>query len=385
MLNTIAGQDGFAQARFAAITQLAVFEAVNAIVGDYSPYLGTLSGPAGASAEAAAVEAAYSVLKQYFPDATQSLDSARAESLAKVQDGPGKSSGLATGDAAAAAMIALRSNDGSSPPAFYLPSSSAPGEWQLTPACPAAGGVFFQWGGVTPFALRSSTQFRGDPPPSLTGRRYARAYQEVKEVGSADSTQRPPDRANVALFFEHVSAAVAWNSVATQIAHSRHASLAQEARALALLNMAISDGLVTVMETKYYYRFWRPETAIHHGDEDGNPRTEADPSWMPFIPTPCFPSYPSAHATGSYAAREVLDIIYGDGPHCITLSNSAVPGIVLQYNRLEEITDDVDDARVYGGIHFRTDQEAGAEQGRHVAEYVYHHRLHPLRAEDRER
>jgi hypothetical protein len=191
MLSTIAGQNAPAQARFAAITQLAVFEAVNAITGDYKPYLGTISAPADASPEAAAVAAAYTVLKQYFPAAVSSLDAARAASLAMIPEGPGKSNGLAVGEAAAAAMIALRSNDGASPPEFYLPSSSDPGEWQPTPACSAAGGAFFNWGGVTPFAVRSSRQFRADPPPALSGHRYARAYREVKEVGSINSTERP--------------------------------------------------------------------------------------------------------------------------------------------------------------------------------------------------
>jgi hypothetical protein len=378
------GEIPFAQARFAAITQLAVFEAVNAVEGDYQPYLGTISASPGASAEAAAIGAAYTVLTTYFPKASASLDAARSASLASIPDGPGKSSGLAVGEAAAKAMIALRSNDGASSPAFFLPSSSAPGEWQLTPTCPAAGGVFFHWSGVTTFGVRSSAQFRADPPPALTRHRYARAYREVKEVGGVDSSDRPPDRLTVAHFFGAVSAPVAWNSVARQLASSRrHSSLAEEARIFALLNMAISDGLVTVFESKYHYRFWRPETAIHNGDSDGNPRTEADPSFVPLIPTPCFPSYPSAHASGSYAAQRVLRRFYGDGPHQITLSNTAAPGIVLSYTRLTEITDDVDDARVYGGIHFRTDEEAGAEQGRRIGEYVYRHNLR--RQHDRDR
>jgi PAP2 superfamily len=384
LFTTSVGENPFAQARFAAITQLAVFEAVNAIEGNYKPYLGTISAPAGASAEAAAIAAAYTVLTNYFPAASASLDTARAASLAGIPNGPGKSSGLAVGEAAANAMIALRSNDGASPPAFFLPSSTAPGEWQLTPTCPAPGGVFFHWSGVTPFGVRSSAQFRADPPPTLTGHRYARAYREVKEVGSLDSTERPPDRLMVTRFFGAVSAPVAWNSIARQLATSRrHSSLADEARIFALLNMAISDGLVTVFESKYHYRFWRPETAIHNGDLDGNPRTEADPSFVPLIPTPCFPSYPSAHASGSYAAQRMLRYFYGDGPHQITLSNAAVPGIVLPYTRLADITDDVDDARVYGGIHFRTDQDAGAEQGRRIAEYVYRHQLR--RQHDRDR
>jgi hypothetical protein len=384
LFTTTLAENPFAQARFAAIMQLAVFEAVNAIERNYKPYLGTISAPAEASADAAAVAAAYTVLTHYFPAASAALDKARAASLANIPNGPKKSSGLIVGEAAANAIIALRNNDGATPPAFFLPSSSTPGEWQLTPSCPAAGGAFFHWGGVTTFGVRDSAQFRADPPPALTSYRYARAYREVKEVGSLNSTDRPPDRTVIAQFFGAESAPVAWNSVARQLARShRYSSLGAEARIFALLNMAVSDALITVFDSKYYYRFWRPETAIHNGDLDGNPGTEADPSFAPLIPTPCFPGYPSAHASGSYAAQRVLRHFYGDGPHHITLTNAAAPGVVLAYTRLSEITDDIDDARVYGGIHFRTDQEAGAEQGRRVAEYVYRHRLR--RQYDRDR
>src|SRR4051794_36110365 len=139
LFTTSVGENPFAQARFAAITQLAVFEAVNAIEGNYKPYLGTISAPAGASAEAAAIAAAYTEVTNYFPAASASLDPARGASLAGIPNGPGKSSGLAVAEGPANAMIALRSNDGASPPAFFLPSSTAPGEWQLTPTCPAPG------------------------------------------------------------------------------------------------------------------------------------------------------------------------------------------------------------------------------------------------------
>ena len=135
------------------------------------------------------------------------------------------------------------------------------------------------------------------------------------------------------------------------------------------------DALVTVMETKYHYNFWRPETAIPAGDSDGNPRTSADSTFVPFVATPCFPSYPSAHASASYAARTVLEKIYGHRPLSMTLSTPALPDVTLHYVRLEQITDDIDDARVYGGIHFRFDQEAGAVQGRRLGRYVVAHNL----------
>src|SRR5215831_16617840 len=165
MVTTLTNQNPFAQARFAAITQLAVFEAVNAITHDYKPYLSTITAPQGASAEAAAVAAAYRVLITYVPSAATSLDAAKVASLGAVPDGLAKTAGTAVGEAAAAAMIALRSADGSAPPAFYLPASSDPGRWQLTPSCSPAGGAFLHWRNVTPFGIQRSDQFRSDPPP----------------------------------------------------------------------------------------------------------------------------------------------------------------------------------------------------------------------------
>jgi hypothetical protein len=166
-----------------------------------------------------------------------------------------------------------------------------------------------------------------------------------------------------------------WNSVARQIAAKERESLVEDARLFALLNMAMNDALIAVMDTKYHYTFWRPETAIRAGDTDGNPKTEPDVSFIPFIVTPCHPTYPSAHAASSYAARRVLERLVDRDRHLVTLSSPTVPDIVLRYTRLERITRDIDDARVYGGIHFRFDQVAGAIQGWRVGDYVAAHNL----------
>jgi hypothetical protein len=379
MVATVSGQNPFSQARFAAITQLAVFEAVNAVTGHYTPYLGTISAPPGSSAEAAAIAAAHTVLKIYFPAVAASLDAARANSLASIPDGLAKLNGIAVGEAAAAALIAARMNDGAAPPQFFMPVSSDPGQWQLTPSCPAAGGILLQWRNVTPFAVQNSSQFRSDPPPALTGIRYAKSYNEVKLVGDVNSTARPPHLSDVATFYNLVSAVGVWNPVAGQLAIEQGSSLSENARTLALINMAMSDALVTVMETKYYYTGWRPETAIRDGGLDNNPRTDPDPAYKPFIVTPCFPSYPSAHASASYSAREILARTFGNRPHSIALSTPAMPGLVLQYKTLSEITDDIDNARVYGGIHFRYDQEEGGVQGTDIGRYVYKGKLRCLR------
>jgi hypothetical protein len=366
--------------------QLAVFEAVNAITGEYQPYLGTIKAPPDASAEAAAVEAAYQVLSTYFPASQATLDADRQNSLASIPDGQAKIDGIATGDAAAAALIALRANDGSSPPQFKVPGPPVPGDWQATSSCPmvngVASGVAFQWQNVTPFGIPNAAEFLLRPPPALTSNEYAKAYNEVMTVGSLNSTERPQDRANVALYYAASSPTQVFNQAAGQVAQQQGRSLSENARALALINMAMSDSLVASFLNKYHFNFWRPETAIHAGDTDGNSKTVGDPSWAPFVVTPCFPSYPSNHGSAGNAAAAVLRRIYGEDGHSITLTNPAVPTITLQYSSFKQITDDISDARVYGGIHFRTDQVAGKELGRAVGKTVYKRNLRPVHGDD---
>ena len=381
-------QNPFAQARTIAIVQLAVFEAVNAITQDYQPYIGSTTAPPGASAEAAAIEAAYRVLSSYFPDSvTQAaLLADRTSSLTSIPDGDSKTNGIATGDAAAAAMIALRANDGSAPAQFKVPGPAVPGEYQATPSCPIVNGVavgaFFQWQNVTPFGIERASDFLLGPPPALTSNAYARTYNEVMTVGSASSTERPQDRADVVLFYAATSPTQVFNQAARQVAQQQQRTLSENARALALINMAISDSLVASFYNKYHYNFWRPETAIRAGATDGNPKTAPDPDFMPFIVTPCFPSYPSNHGSGSGGGAEVMRRLYGEGGHSITVSNPAVPNTVLQYTSFKQITDDISDARVYGGIHFRTDQDAGARLGRAVGAAVYKINLRPVHDDD---
>jgi hypothetical protein len=372
MVSTTAGQNPFFQARFAAITQLAVFEAVNSIDRDFEPYLGTINAPPGASPEAAAVAAAYTVLENYFPGNASALNAAYATSLASIPDGSAKQQGIGVGEAAAAALIALRTGDGSTPPAFYSPASSAPGAWQPTPSCPPAGGLLLQWRNLRPFAIERADQFRSAPPPALTSERYARSYNEVMRVGSVDSLFRPQDRSDVALFYAATAPVPVWNSAAVQVAIEQGRTMSENARALALMDVAIADASASVFDTKYAYDFWRPETAIH---------ASGNTTWQPYIVTPCFPSYGSAHGSLSNAARKVLERVYGPRNHLITLSNPAVTGVILQYQTFEQITHDISDARVYGGIHFRFDQETGAEQGRRVGEYVHQHILRRVNGE----
>lgn len=380
-VTTTATQNPFNQARLLAITQLAVFEAVNAVSGAYEPYLGSIAPRASASAEAAAIVAAHKVLRNYVPAAAAALDAARARSLAALADGTAKDQGIALGEEAAAAMIAARVGDGAVPLQFALPNSTEPGTWQLTATCPAAGGVLAHWPNVRPFGIDSVADFAAGPPPPLTSNRYTKDYKEVMSVGSLNSTARPAGRADVARFYgQAATPGHVANLVARQLSAAQGHTLSQNARALALINMAISDATVVTFATKYQYNFWRPETAIPAGASDDNDDTIADPAWKPFLSTPCFPGYTSNHAGASYAGAEILRRLYGAAGHSIVISNAAssFPGFSATYTRIADITADIDDARVYGGIHFRFDQEEGAQLGRQVASFVWRRNLRSL-------
>ena len=380
----LVGQSPFHQARLMSITQLAVFEAVNAVTREYESYLETpIAAPAGTSAEAAAIAAAHAVLKYYFPLNT-TIDTDLANSLAAIPDGSAKDNGIAVGKAAAAAMIALRANDGSAPPAFYSPTSSLVGEWQPTTNC-LAGGQFYQWQDVTPFGIESPSQFLLPAPPALTSNLYAKAFLEVKTMGSAASVDRPADRSLVARLYAATSPTFALSMAARQVAAAKGLSLSENARAFALIMMSSNDSLIASFYNKYHHNLWRPETGIRLGALDDNRKTDDDPAFVTFITTPCFPSYPSNHASGTNGGLEMMRRLFGAAGHDITISNTvpalgALPSVVItvHYTQLKQISDDVDDARVYGGIHWRFDQDAGNDLGRAVATEIYKSHLRPV-------
>ena len=379
------GQNPFVQARTNAVVSLAVFEAVNTITGDYEPYLGTFDASPGASIDAAAAAAAWKVLRTYFAGnaaTVASVDAALANTLSDIADGPAKSEGKQLGIDVALAVIALRANDGSAPPQFKTPGPAVTGEWQATPSCPVVNGaqvgVFLHWRNVMPFGVKSVNDFILPPPPGIGTSQYAKDFAEVASVGVDVSTTRPADRADVARFYAVSSSNYLLDSAARQVAIAKGRSISENARALALVNMAINDALVASFNNKYTYNFWRPETAIRAAATDGNARTDANPAYKPYIVTPCFPSYPSNHASGSGAGAEMLRRLYGADGHSIDLSNPAAPGLSFHYSGFHEIVDDVDDARVYGGIHFRFDQDGGDTLGRAIATEIIKTNLRPV-------
>ena len=381
----IPGQSPFHQARLMAITQLAVFEAVNSVTGEYEPYLDiSIVAPPVASADAAAIAAAYKVLKNYFP-ANTDIDNDRAAALADIPDGLAKTNGIAVGEAAADAMILRRLSDGSSPAASFVPTLTDAGQWQWTVGCPAAGGQFYQWAHVTPFGIGDVADFLLPQPPALTSNEYAKDYLELQSVGNRNNQTRPTDRDAVVRLYGASSPSFALSAAARQIAAAKGNSLTENARALALIMMGINDSLIASFYNKYHHNFWRPETAIPAGATDENDKTDGDVGYLPFIGTPCFPSFPSNHASGTGGGLEMMRRLFGAAGHDVTFTNNvpalrSLPATVISrhYTQLKQIADDVDDARVYGGIHFRFDQDAGNALGRAVATEIYKNYLRPV-------
>lgn len=384
---TATATNPFNQARIMAITQLAVFEAVNAIQGGFEPYLDPpTAAPDGGSVEAAVVMAAHRALTNYFtaPATVALLDAARDFDLAAIDDGPAKTAGIAVGLSAANAMIALRLTDGSAtPPLSAIPSPAAAGDYALTTGCAAS--LFFNWRNVTPFAIASPADFLLPAPPALGSQQYTKDYYEVMTVGARDSAVRPADRTDVARLYAATSPNFALSMATRQIAGAKGLSLAENARALALIMMGINDSLIASFYNKYHYNLWRPETGIRAGDSDGNGKTDGDPAFLTFIATPCFPSYPSNHASGTNGGLEVMRRLFGAAGHDITITGGvpalgSLPATIItrQYGQLKGIADEVDDARVYGGIHWRFDQVAGNALGRAVATEVTKNNLRPV-------
>jgi hypothetical protein len=376
---TVATDNPLLQTRSGAMMHLAVFEAVNTIVGDYKPYLETIEAPAGASPEAAAIAAAHRTLVSLHPTSKESLNGARDDSLSAIPDGPAKNDGITVGEAAADAILALRTNDGaanaSDPP--YTPGAE-PGDWQPTPPG-FAQALSPNWGKVTTFGIKNGAQFRSNPPPAIHTAKYARDYNEVKAVGDVNSTVRPQRKTDLALYFGINPPVQVFGQSASQASAAQGKTLSENARIFALLHMAMADGLISSMESKFYYEYWRPVTAIRAGDTDGNKKTEPDADWLSLIDTPSHPSYPSNYASAALAARAVLEEVYGKGDHSITLTSiSPLVDVTLHYTTFSQMTDDIDDARVYGGVHYRFDQEAGSRMGWGVGSYILRNYLQHL-------
>jgi hypothetical protein len=360
-------------ARALAMMHLAIFDSVNAIDRRFTPYAVEALADPGASPQAATVAAAHAVLVNLYPSRQADLDLAYAASLTAIPDGSAKTEGISVGESVAAVILALRSSDGS---AVTLPYTLPPGPGIYQPD-PTA--LFVAWGHVTPFALKSGSQFRTEGPPALSSAAYAADYNEVKSVGAVNSTQRTPDQTEVALFWMP-NIQIIFNNIARVAADGHHNSLSENARLFALLNLAGVDTTIAVFDTKYTYNFWRPREAIHAGDTDGNDQTTADPTWTPLAYIGIHPDYDSQHAAWGGAGATVLASFFGSDDFTFSITTSTAPGGVYRtYASFSQAANENVNSRVWLGVHFRTACRHGLNQGKQVANYVMNHFLQPIK------
>jgi PAP2 superfamily len=361
-----------------AMVQGAVYDAVNAIEGGHEPYLGAPSvADQGDSAPAAVATAAHGVLVALFPGQQATLDTQLAASLAEIPDGAAKTGGIEVGAAAAAAMLAARANDGRFSP-FTVVQGDEPGEWRSTaflngnPVVEPAPWV----GNVRPFLIPSAEALRSDGPNALTSASFAEDFNEVKRLGSLTSAVRTSDQTDAALFWQANGAAL-FNPIFRQLAGTQDLDIAEAARMFAMANMAGADGVIACWKDKYYWNFWRPITAIRQADTDENPATVADPSWTPLFGTPPFPEHPSGHTCVSGAIVETLQDFFGTDK--ISFSTfSTFSGSTREFDRFSEAIEEIIDARVWAGIHFRTADTQGYVIGRKVSHWLEKHYFRPL-------
>ena len=370
------------QTRMMAIVHVAMHDAVSAITREYERYAPGTSAPAGATPEGAAISAAFTALKQLFPAAeAQSLLTGRYSASLQNNGIAPSDPGIAFGAAVAAGILALRQNDGAALAkyVFIPPGAGSIGVWAPVSTAPAAQSLLPGWGAVTTWVLRSGAQFRPDAPPDVGSRRFARDQDEVRTVGAQSTLARTDEQTQIALFWRASPTAI-WNPVLRQAVEARALSLSDTARATALFYLAASDASVACWEAKYYYNFWRPQAAIVAGDVDGNPGTVGDPAWLPLVPTPPHPDYPSGHAANSGAMAAILKLLFGDSPGFVIVATSSQnPGFVRKWDTFSEGVDEVIDARVFSGIHFRTADRVGVRLGRQVARFVLTHALRPAK------
>lgn len=368
--------------RYYAMMHLAMFEAVNSIERQYTPYRFRIPAHPIASTEAAAAQAAHDVLMALMPapSAQEAFAAALQNRLAGLP--PARASaGVRVGKRAASEILAWRANDGSSTPAAAWSLPSLPGLWQPTSA---SGAQLSNFGDFKPFALLTPTQYLPAPPATLTSDRYTADFEEVRLLGSATSTVRTAEQTQTARLFASVGNGTShfamWNNVARDAARAQGWSLLDTARLFALVNVSVFDGLQTSHTSKFIYGLWRPVTAIRRADEDLNPATVADPTWTPLLSTPAYPSHSSNQTcVGTSAARALARAL---GTDDMTFSVTWVgtggnPDVTRSYARFSDLAAEQARSRVYGGIHFDFELEASRVSCTRVADFVFDRYMRP--------
>ncbi len=372
-------------ALYMGIVHAAIYDAAVAIEGGYQPYAIELIAPPDTSSAAAIATAAHHTLIGLQPPL--GLSQAQVDYLNGIYDaymdaippGTAKTNGIAVGEQVAAAVVALRMNDGRelNPTLADLnPPPPGPGIWERNPGNPLPPVLGLRLPGIRPLALESASQFRPDGPNPLTSEEYAEDFNQVKDLGRLDSATRTPAQTAQALFWTDHDLRQ-WNDGMLNLAVGRGLDLVQTARMLAMAHVSGGDAMIAGFEAKYHYWFWRPRRAIPLADTDGNPATLADPTWVPLRTTPNHPEYPAAHAFHSSAVAEALRAFFGTDKVTFSL-DSRVTNTTREYDSFHNAVKDVNLARTLAGFHFRNSCEEGSQLGRDVGRYVDDHYFQPV-------
>ena len=361
-----------------AYVDVAMYDAVNSIDERFQPFAVNVHAPRGASKDAAAASAAHDVLTHYFPAQAATFDAALANSLAAVPDGESKTDGINVGKAVAAQWLTLRAGDGLEAVIVYTPGHG-PGIWEPVPTYPAPPpntppapvGVWMTQ--FKPFAMHSADQFLAEvrPPLALTGEAWARDFNRTKDYGAHNSVVRTASQTEIGLFWTD-NAAAQYSRAFRGLIASQGLDTASAARLAAMYSVAASDAGTACMNAKYHFAFWRPYTAIHDADTDGNPGTAADPNWIPLAVTPGHPEYPANHGCVTEAVMDAMTEFFetDEIPFSVT---STVTGTTHSFDSFEQVVSEVDNARIYGGMHFHHSVKEGNKLGRMVTEFVLKH------------
>jgi PAP2 superfamily len=335
--------------RIVALVQTAVLGAVENL-------------PRGASLDAAVAAAHRAALVKLLPAQQSALDEAYQAALKSIADGPAKEAGIAAGEKAAAEVFARRADDNPATPENYRPHTTA---GAYVPTAPVA---VTQWTQRKPWLMGSAAQVRPAAPPALTSAQWAREYNEVKDLGSRASTQRSADQTEAARFWDYSLPAI-YHGVLRSVALQPGRDVARNARLMALASQAMDDAMIGVFEAKYHYNLWRPVTAIRNGDTDGNDATGRDAGWVSLIDAPMHPEYPSGHSILASTLATVIQADIGRGPlPVLSTSSPTAKGATRRWDRLEDFVQEVSNARIWGGIHFRSATQAGEAMGQRIGE-----------------
>jgi hypothetical protein len=357
--------------RAAARTALAMFEAVNAIDRRYESYLEFAPADPNASQDAAAATAAFKVLLQHFPQNKSHLEESYAMVMAALPDGAAKQAGVAVGEQAAAAAMAAGGIDPAVEQTPYRPRTK-PGEW--VGATPPSLEPY--WLAFRPWVIKDVNAVLAPPPPALTSATWARDYEEVRRLGGRNSKERTPEQTLIARYRQGYDLSPMVRYIADRPARRQ----VDNARLLALYQLAMDDAVQAMIASKLKYDFWRPITAIRNGDSDGNDATQRDAGWLPLLGTPNFQEYPCGHCAAVAVQTEVLKLAGGLPPSTpVRMGTAMNPNLVVQtVKSWDEAVRQVSDSRIYGGVHYRFSNDAGEEVGRKVARLVVATALKPL-------